>query len=71
MFSEPDDPTQRDRMHTAFTQAAANVDATPEPAAAHAWGHNGRTLGALVTTVNSRAWLRIVEAPQGKQGGKL
>lgn len=70
MFSEPDDPAVRERMHAAFAAAATRLDCTPDTRLATAWGHNGRTLGAPVNA-SSRAWLRVMEAPADKAGGKL
>ncbi|GAA4240356.1 hypothetical protein GCM10022254_64670 [Actinomadura meridiana] len=71
MFSEPDDPDVRERMHAAFTNAAVRLGCSLISGAAKTWGHNGRTLGAPVTTSNGKAWLRVLEVPLGKEGGKL
>lgn len=70
MFSEPDDPVVFDRMHAAFVQAAMLLDCsgTTPP---EVWGHNGRTLGGAVTYGSRRGWLRVLEAPANKSGGKL
>lgn len=70
MFSEPDDPAVRERMRTAFAGAATRLDCTPETGSTVAWGHSGRTLGASVDA-SDRAWLRVMEAPADKAGGKL
>ncbi|MBO2455434.1 phosphotransferase [Actinomadura barringtoniae] len=72
MFSEPDDPAVRDRMQAAFNEAATQLSCEREPEASMAWGHNGRTLGVSVNAPSGRrAWLRVMEAPAGKAGGKL
>ncbi|RKS79502.1 hypothetical protein BZB76_0972 [Actinomadura pelletieri DSM 43383] len=41
------------------------------PQGARAWGHSGRTIGGPVTTSSGDAWLRVLEAPVDKAGGKL
>jgi hypothetical protein len=71
VFSEPDDPDIRERMHTAFADATSRLGCVPADGAAKAWGHGGRTIGAPVTTSYGTAWLRVLEAPAGKEGGKL
>ncbi|MFF4814519.1 hypothetical protein ACFY2K_08010 [Kitasatospora sp. NPDC001309] len=35
------------------------------------WGWQGRTLSGPVTSATGNAWLRLVEAPESKAGGKL
>ncbi|WP_198653776.1 phosphotransferase [Actinocorallia populi] len=71
MFSEPDDSAVRDRMHAAFTDAATRLTCAPVFGTPEAWGHGGRTLGMPVEDAHGRAWLRVMEAPAGKAGGKL
>lgn len=71
MFSEPDDPVTREQMRTAFAEATTRLNCTRARQATEAWGHNGRTLGAAVTTPPGLAWLRLLQAPTGKAGGKL
>ncbi|MBO2465999.1 phosphotransferase [Actinomadura violacea] len=71
MFSEPDDPDIRERMHAAFADGTRQLGTTPADGTIEAWGHGGRTLGAPVTTSHGSAWLRVLEAPEGKAGGKL
>ncbi len=57
-------------MHTAHARAAAQLGCTAGPGP-HAWGHGARTLGGPVTTPAGPAWLRVLETPPGKTGGKL
>lgn len=71
MFFAPEDPALLRRMHEAFAEATAQLGCSPETEPPTAWGHNGRTLGAPVTHGSSRAWLRVLETPAGKEGGKL
>lgn len=72
MFSEPDDPDVRERMHAAFADATSQFGCAPTCSATEAWGHSGRTIGAAVTTSSGNAaWLRVLEAPAGKEGEKL
>ncbi|MGI5205424.1 hypothetical protein ACQEU6_28070 [Spirillospora sp. CA-108201] len=71
MFFEPDDPDVRARMHAAFAGATIRLDCAPAEGATETWGHSGRTIGAPVTTSSGNAWLRVLEAPVGKEGGKL
>lgn len=71
MFFEPDDPDIRERMHIAFADATSRFGCAHADGAAKAWGHGGRTIGASVTTSHGNAWLRLLEAPAGKEGGKL
>ncbi|TDD61952.1 hypothetical protein E1293_44505, partial [Actinomadura darangshiensis] len=71
MFSEPDDPDVRERMHTAFASATARLGCASAHGTANTWGHSGRTIGAPVATPHGNAWLRVLEAPVGKEGGKL
>ncbi len=68
---EPDDPDIRERMHTAFADATSRLGCAPADGAVEAWGHGGRTIGAPVTTSYGNAWLRVLEAPAGEEGGKL
>lgn len=71
MFSEPDDPDVRERMRAAFADATVRLGCASTDDAAEAWGHSGRTIGARVRTSCGNAWLRVLEAPEGKEGGKL
>lgn len=71
MFSEPDDPDVRERMRAAFADATVRLGYASTDAMTEAWGHNGRTIGAPVRTSYGNAWLRVLEAPEGKEGGKL
>src|SRR4051794_18222359 len=71
VFSEPDHPVIRDRMREAFAEAVIRLGCTQGNGVGSAWGHNGRTLGAPVTSQLGKAWLRLLEAPADKRGGKL
>lgn len=71
MFSEPDDPDIRERMHAALSDATSRLGCAPVDGAVEAWGHDGRTIGAPVTSSGGNAWLRVLEAPENKVGGKL
>ena len=71
MFSEPDDSDVRERMHAAFADATVRIGCTSTDGATEAWGHSGRTIGAPVRTSCGDAWLRVLEVPEGKEGGKL
>lgn len=70
MFSEPDDPAVRDRTHTALATAANQLGCALLPNTADAWGTEARTLGAPVRDGHARSWLRVVEVPEHKRGGK-
>lgn len=71
MFSEPDDPAVRERMHTAFVTGATKLNVTQRPDTSWAWGHSGRTLGAPVLDGPTTAWLRVMETLEHQRGGKL
>lgn len=58
-------------MQAAFTDAAERLGLTLIPQGSRVWGHGGRTLSGPVTTSSERAWLRVLQAPAGKEGGKL
>nr|BFE32304.1 hypothetical protein GCM10010200_045550 [Actinomadura rugatobispora] len=60
-----------ERMRSAFTAATTRLELTPLDQTPKVWGHSGRTLSGPVTTHSGRAWLRLLEAPAGKEGGKL
>ena len=64
MFSEPDDPAVRVRMHTAFTNGKAMLGCRPETGVGHRLGHSGMTLGGPVDCTSGRAWLRVMEVCQ-------
>ncbi|GAA4236832.1 hypothetical protein GCM10022254_47380 [Actinomadura meridiana] len=71
MFSEPDGSDVRERVNAARASAADRLGCSPVSGGTRAWGHGGRTLGTPVATSNGKAWLRVLEAPLGKEGGKL
>lgn len=71
VFSEPDDPDTRERMRSAFNNATIRLGGASADGAAETWGHSGRTIGGPITTSCGNAWLRVLEAPVGKEGGKL
>lgn len=58
-------------MRAAHAHAVSRLAHVREPGTAEAWGHGGRTLGGPVTGPHRRAWLRVLETPRDKRGGKL
>ncbi|QMU68111.1 hypothetical protein [Streptacidiphilus sp. P02-A3a] len=69
MYSEPElsIAARMRKTHAAIAEAfGASLVGTRE-----AWGWRGRTLGRPVTTQQGAGWLRLVEAPAAKAGGKL
>ncbi len=69
MYLEPE-PLVAARMRKAHISIAGTFGATPA-GTREAWGWCGRTLSRPVTTEQGTGWLRLVEAPAAKAGGKL